>query len=90
VRLPKVAGSLQLALRKRVDHAVMRLLLLLVGWCLLLVLCWPLALLLLVLAPLLWLLSLPIRLVLLCVNAIFSFLKAVLFLPARLLGERTR
>jgi hypothetical protein len=66
----------------------MKFLILLVGWCILLVLCWPLALLILALAPILWLLSLPFRLVGLCVRAIFAFLRAILFLPARLLGHR--
>jgi hypothetical protein len=42
----------------------------------------------LVLAPVLWLLSLPLRLVGLCIKAIFAFLRALLFLPARLLGHR--
>jgi hypothetical protein len=55
-------------------------------WCLLLVLCWPLALLVLVLAPLVWLIALPFRLVGVCVGATFAFIKALLFLPARLLG----
>ena len=55
-------------------------------WCLLLAVCWPLALLALVLAPLLWLISLPLRLLGLCVGATFAFIKALLFLPARLLG----
>lgn len=55
-------------------------------WCLLLVVCWPLALLALVLAPLVWLIALPFRLVGVCVGAIFAFIKALLFLPARLLG----
>jgi len=59
-----------------------------VGWCLLFVLCWPLALLVLVLAPLVWLLSLPLRLVGLSVEAVFALLRALLFLPARLLGWR--
>ena len=67
----------------------MKFLILLVCWCILLVLCWPLALLIVVLAPLLWLLSLPVRLVWLCVKAVFAFLRAILFLPARLLGHRT-
>jgi hypothetical protein len=57
-------------------------------WCLLLVLCWPLALLALVVAPILWLLSLPFRLLGLCVGAVLALLRAVLFLPARLLGWR--
>ena len=66
----------------------MKILILFLGWCLLLVLCWPLALLTLVLAPLIWLLSLPFRLIGLCVGAVFALLRAVLFLPARLLGWR--
>jgi len=55
-------------------------------WCLLLAVCWPLALLALVLAPLVWLLALPFRLVGVCVAATFALVKALLFLPARLLG----
>jgi hypothetical protein len=66
----------------------MKTLILLIAWGLLLVLCWPLALLALVLAPIIWLLSLPFRLLGLCVEAIFALLRAVLFLPARLLGWR--
>lgn len=57
-------------------------------WLLLLVLCWPLALLALVIYPLVWLLSLPLRLLGLTVNAVFECLRAVLLLPARLLGGR--
>lgn len=66
----------------------MKALILFVAWCVLLVLSWPVALLALVLAPVVWLLSLPFRLLGLCVRAIFAFLGAVLFLPARLLGHR--
>jgi hypothetical protein len=55
-------------------------------WCLLLVLCWPLALLALLLAPLVWLLALPFRLAGVCVGALFAFVRALLYLPARLLG----
>lgn len=57
-------------------------------WLLLFVLCWPLALLALALYPLIWLLSLPFRLVGITVSAVFEFLRALLFLPARLLGAR--
>ena len=57
-------------------------------WCLLLVVCWPLALLALVVWPLLWLVSLPFRLVGITFAAIFAFLRALLFLPARVLGGR--
>lgn len=68
----------------------MKFLLFLLGWCLLLVLCWPLAFLLLLLTPLVWLLSLPLRLVGITVEAVFALIRAVLFLPARLLGFRGR
>lgn len=57
---------------------------------LLLVFCWPLALLALLLYPLVWLLLLPIRLLGIAVDGVFAFLKAVLFLPARLLGSPAR
>jgi hypothetical protein len=57
-------------------------------WCLLLAVCWPLALLAAVLAPLVWLLALPFRLLGICVHATFALIKALLFLPARLLGAR--
>lgn len=63
-------------------------LLLFVGWCLLLVLSWPLALLALLLAPLIWLLALPLRLLGITVSAVFALLKAILMLPARLLRGR--
>jgi len=55
-------------------------------WLILLVLCWPLALLALVLYPLVWILLLPFRLVGITVDAVFRLLKAVLMLPARVLG----
>ena len=58
-------------------------------WCLLLAVCWPLALLAAVLAPLVWLVALPFRLLGLCVHATFAFIQALLFLPARLLGARS-
>jgi hypothetical protein len=57
-----------------------------VGWCILLVLCWPLALLALVAFPIVWLLSIPFRLVGITFEAAFALLKTILFLPARLLG----
>lgn len=56
------------------------------AWLLLLVVCWPLALLALILYPFVWLLSLPFRLVGITLEAVFAFLKALLFLPARILG----
>jgi hypothetical protein len=66
----------------------MKLLLLFVAWCILLVLSWPVAIVVVILAPLVWLLSLPFRLVAICVGALFAFVKSILFLPARLLGHR--
>lgn len=54
-------------------------------WCILLVLCWPLAILALVLYPIVWLLTLPFRLVGIAVGGVFSLLRAILFLPARIL-----
>jgi hypothetical protein len=62
----------------------------LIAWCFLFLLCWPLALLALVLWPIVWLLSLPFRLLGIGVEAVFALLRAVLFLPARLLGARPR
>lgn len=59
-------------------------------WLLLLVFCWPLALLALVLYPIVWLLVLPFRLIGLTVEGVFAFLRALLFLPARLLGGGRR
>jgi hypothetical protein len=57
-------------------------------WFILLVVCWPVALLVLVLWPFIWLLSLPFRAVALSFDAIFALLRAILFLPARILGYR--
>jgi hypothetical protein len=54
-------------------------------WCLLLVVCWPLALLALVLYPLIWLLLLPFRIVGIAVGGVLELLRAILFLPARVL-----
>lgn len=54
-------------------------------WCILLVLCWPLAIIALVLYPIVWLLLLPFRLVGIAVTGVFDLLAAILFLPARVL-----
>jgi hypothetical protein len=56
-------------------------------WLVLFVCCWPLALLALVLYPVVWLLLLPFRLVGVAVEGVFELLKAILFLPARLLNK---
>ena len=59
-----------------------------VVWLLLLVLCWPLALLALIAWPFVWLISLPFRLIGITFEAIFTLLRAILFLPSRVLGGR--
>lgn len=52
------------------------------------VLCWPLAILALVLWPLVWLISLPFRLLGIAVEGVFELLRAIVMLPARVLGAR--
>jgi len=54
-------------------------------WCVLLVLCWPLALLALVLYPIVWLILLPFRVVGIAVEGVLELVWAVITLPARLL-----
>ena len=54
-------------------------------WCILLVLCWPIALLALVLYPIVWLFLLPFRIVGIAVGGVLDLLRAILFLPARVL-----
>jgi len=58
-------------------------------WLILLVLCWPIALVALVLLPIVWLLLLPFRLAGIAVEGVFALLRALLFLPARLIGGRS-
>jgi hypothetical protein len=55
-------------------------------WCLLFVVCWPLALLALLLWPLVWLVTLPFRLLGIAVEGVFELLRAIVMLPARVLG----
>jgi hypothetical protein len=54
-------------------------------WCILFCLCWPLALLALVLYPIVWLLLLPFRIVGIAVGGVLGLLRALFFLPVRLL-----
>jgi hypothetical protein len=54
-------------------------------WCILLLLCWPLALAALVLYPLVWLLLLPFRAVGIAVGGVLELVSAIIFLPARLI-----
>ena len=66
----------------------MKILMTMLLWAILLVLCWPLALLVVIAWPFLWLLSIPFRIVGALMNALLALVKAILFLPARLLGYR--
>ncbi len=54
-------------------------------WCILLVLCWPLALLALIAYPFVWLISLPFRIIGITLTGVFALLSAIFMLPARLL-----
>jgi hypothetical protein len=59
-------------------------------WCILLVLCWPLALLALVIYPIVWLILLPFRILGIAVDGVLELLRGILFLPARILrGPRS-
>ena len=57
-------------------------------WLILFVLCWPVALLALVLWPIIWLILLPFRLFGIAVEGVFALLRALLFLPARVIGGK--
>ncbi len=69
---------------KREREKMIKLLL----WLILLVISWPLALLALIIYPVIWLLLLPFRLLGIAVEGVFELVKAIIFLPARLLGGR--
>jgi hypothetical protein len=59
-------------------------------WCILLILCWPLALLALILYPIVWLLLIPFRLIGIAVEGVLELFRAIILLPARVLrGPRT-
>jgi hypothetical protein len=66
----------------------MKVLLVLLLWAILLVFCWPLALLALMAWPFLWLLSIPFRIVAIVMEAVLALVKALLSMPARILGHR--
>jgi len=59
-------------------------------WCFLFILCWPLALLAIILYPLVWLLLLPFRLLGIAVEGVLELVKAIIFLPARILRGPSR
>lgn len=66
----------------------MRFFISLILWCILLVLCWPVALLLIVLFPIIWLLSIPFRLLGIAVGSVFKLIEAIIMLPFRVLGAK--
>ena len=57
-------------------------------WCILFVLCWPLAVLAVVLYPIIWLVLLPLRIVGIAVDGVLKLLRAIVMLPARVLTGR--
>lgn len=59
-------------------------------WIIIFLLCWPLALLALLLYPIVWLLLLPFRILGIALDGVFELLRAILFLPARILGGKPR
>jgi hypothetical protein len=60
------------------------------AWCLLFIICWPVALLALVLYPIVWLLLLPFRIVGIAVHGVLALIAAVIMFPARLLSAPFR
>ncbi len=64
----------------------MKLLIAFLLWCLLLLLCWPLALLVIVLFPVVWLVCLPFRIGFWVIEGALALIKGILLLPARILG----
>jgi hypothetical protein len=88
---PMLGPAFTAAIQRRTPaptRPAMNVLLAFLLWCLLFAVSWPLALLALILWPVVWLLTLPLRLVGIGVGAAFTFVKAVLYLPARLLGMK--
>jgi len=67
-----------------------RFLLTFLVWCLLLVLCWPIAILAVILFPLVWLLLIPFRIVGFGIEAVLGLIRGIFMLPARLVGGNRR
>lgn len=66
---------------------IMKIFLSLILWCILLVICWPLALVVLILYPLVWILLLPFRIVGLTLDLVFKLVSAILLFPFRILSR---
>lgn len=69
-------------------ETAMKVLITMLLWGILLVLCWPIALIMIILWPIVWLLSIPFRIVGIAMEGFLAVLKAILFLPARILGYK--
>jgi hypothetical protein len=59
-------------------------------WCVLLIFCWPLALLFIFLYPIVWLILLPFRILGFAVEGVLELIRAIIMLPARVLGGPRR
>lgn len=70
-------------------EVTMNTLVVVILWCILFLMSWPLAILAVLVWPLVWLVSLPFRILGLAFGAVFALLAGLLFLPARLLGWRS-
>lgn len=57
-------------------------------WCILLILCWPLAMIVLILAPIIWLILLPFRLLGFAITGVLELVRALFMLPSRILAGR--
>jgi hypothetical protein len=67
----------------------MKAMILFIAWCILFVLCWPLAILALILLPIVWLIALPFRIIAMVVGAVLALLRGILFFPARILAWKS-
>jgi len=86
--MPAPPKSFPAGAKQPCEALLMNALFVVLIWCVLFAFSWPLALLALALWPVIWLLTLPLVLMGIAVGAVFALVKAVLFLPARLLGRR--
>jgi hypothetical protein len=90
MRIARARQAMHHPARVRGSNGWRQHMLTLIGWLILLVLCWPVALLALLLWPIIWLISLPFRLIGITFEGVFALLSALLSLPARALGYRTK
>ena len=83
---PILDSHAEIDIHRESEHVeIVKMLILFIGWCILFVLCWPLALLALIAYPFVWLVLLPFRVVGIAVGGVLALLSAIFFLPVRLL-----